>query len=118
MTGGEGIPRKYRFSCMVDIVTSLDLYLLIVVIPVGLYKTINVWEEFPTKQTSLELKIILAPPSPPPPTILGNFPCYLIILNFNTFKYHVFCTDGKISVRINLPLFSTVVPSNIYVSVL
>ena len=23
------------------------------------------------------------------------------------------CTDGKISVRINLPLFSTVVPSNI-----
>ena len=23
-----------------------------------------------------------------------------------------FCTDGKISVRINLPLFSTVVPSN------
>ena len=29
----------------------------------------------------------------------------------NTFKCHVFCTDGKISVRINLPLFSTVVPS-------
>ena len=29
----------------------------------------------------------------------------------NTFKYHVFCTDGKISVRINLPLFSTVVPA-------
>ena len=28
------------------------------------------------------------------------------------FKYHVFCTDGKISVRINLPLFSTVVPSS------
>ena len=25
----------------------------------------------------------------------------------------MFCTDGKISVRINLPLFSTVVPSNI-----
>ena len=24
-----------------------------------------------------------------------------------------FCTDGKISVRINLPLFSSVVPSNI-----
>ena len=24
----------------------------------------------------------------------------------------MFCTDGKISVRINLPLFSTVVPSN------
>ena len=34
-------------------------------------------------------------------------------INFkrDTFKYHVFCTDGKISVRINLPLFSTVVPS-------
>ena len=33
------------------------------------------------------------------------------MLNINTFKYHVFCTDGKISVRINLPLFSIVVPS-------
>ena len=33
------------------------------------------------------------------------------IPEINTFKYHVFCTDGKISVRINLPLFSTVVPS-------
>ena len=30
-------------------------------------------------------------------------------LYFTTFKNHVFCTDGKISVRINLPLFSTVV---------
>ena len=28
-------------------------------------------------------------------------------------KISFFCTDGKISVRINLPLFSTVVPSNI-----
>ena len=26
----------------------------------------------------------------------------LIILYINTFKYHVSCTDGKISVRINL----------------
>ena len=35
---------------------------------------------------------------------------------FNTFKYHVFAPmhrDGKISVRINLPSFSTVVPSDI-----
>ena len=33
---------------------------------------------------------------------------------FNTFKYHVSCTDGKISVRIDLiyHLFFTVVPSN------
>ena len=31
-----------------------------------------------------------------------------------TFKYHVSCTDGKISVRINLLfyLFFTIVPSN------
>ena len=33
----------------------------------------------------------------------------------DTKKYHVFCTDGKISVRINLPLFSTVVPAIIFV---
>ena len=26
----------------------------------------------------------------------------------------MFCTDGKISIRINLPLFSTVVPSSIF----
>ena len=34
--------------------------------------------------------------------------------SINTFKYHVSCTDGKISVRINLLfyLFFTVVPSN------
>ena len=33
---------------------------------------------------------------------------------YYTFKYHVSCTDGKISVRINLLLylFCTVVPSN------
>ena len=30
-------------------------------------------------------------------------------------KNIMFCTDGKISVRINLPLFSTVVPSIIFV---
>ena len=38
------------------------------------------------------------------------------IIGINTFKYHVLCTDGKISVRINLLCylyFSTVVPSNI-----
>ena len=35
----------------------------------------------------------------------------------NTFKHHVSCTDGKISVRINVLfcLFFTVVPSNIFV---
>jgi hypothetical protein len=32
----------------------------------------------------------------------------------NTKKISCFCTDGKISVRINLPLFSTVVPSSIF----
>ena len=32
---------------------------------------------------------------------------------FTNFKYHVFAPiDGKISVSINLPLFSTVLPSN------
>ena len=44
---------------------------------------------------------------------------YILIFKFlnkiNTFKYHVFFTDGKISVRINLPLFSTVVPSIIII---
>ena len=29
-------------------------------------------------------------------------------------KNIMFCTDGKISVRINLPLFSTVVPASIF----
>ena len=29
-------------------------------------------------------------------------------------KKSCFCTDGKISVRINLPLFSTVLPSSIF----
>ena len=28
------------------------------------------------------------------------------------YTFKCFCTDGKISVRINLPLFSTVLPSN------
>ena len=32
----------------------------------------------------------------------------------NTKKISCFCTDGKISVRINLPLFSTVDPSSIF----
>ena len=32
----------------------------------------------------------------------------------NTKKISCFCTDGKISVRINLPLFSTVVPASIF----
>ena len=32
----------------------------------------------------------------------------------NTKKISCFCTDGKISVRINLPLFSTVVLAIIY----
>jgi len=32
----------------------------------------------------------------------------------NTKKISCFCTDGKISVRINLPLFFTVVPSSIF----
>ena len=32
------------------------------------------------------------------------------IQSLNTFKYHVSCSDGKISVRIYLPLFSTIVP--------
>ena len=31
---------------------------------------------------------------------------------FNTFKYHVFAPMGRFSVRINLTLFSTVLPSN------
>ena len=35
------------------------------------------------------------------------------LLYISVFKYNVFCIDGRISVRINLPLFSTVVPSNI-----
>ena len=34
--------------------------------------------------------------------------------DINTKKIPCFCTDGKISVRINLPLFSTVVPAIIY----
>ena len=38
---------------------------------------------------------------------LLNFQCFYSILII------MFCTDGKISVRINLPLFSTVVPFNI-----
>ena len=33
----------------------------------------------------------------------------------NTKKISCFCTDGKISVRINLPLFSTVVPAFIFI---
>ena len=33
-------------------------------------------------------------------------------MGINTKSYHVFCTDGKILVRINLPFFSTVVPSS------
>ena len=37
---------------------------------------------------------------------------------FNTKKISCFCTDGKISVRINLPLFSTIVPSSIYIHIL
>ena len=38
-----------------------------------------------------------------------TFPNYLT----DTFKYHVFApSDGNISVRTNLPLFSTVLPSN------
>ena len=39
------------------------------------------------------------------------------ITEFHTLKYHVSCTDGKISVRINLLfyLFFNVVPSNTYV---
>ena len=34
------------------------------------------------------------------------------------YKISCFCTDGKISVRINLPLFSTVVPAIIFVFIL
>ena len=36
---------------------------------------------------------------------------YLGYLLLNTKKISCFCTDGKISVRINLPLFSSVVPA-------
>ena len=35
-------------------------------------------------------------------------------INFNIKKISCFCTDGKISVRINLPLFSTVVPASVF----
>ena len=34
------------------------------------------------------------------------------VISINAFNYHDLCTDEKISVRINLPLFSTVVTSN------
>ena len=37
----------------------------------------------------------------------------LLLLGINTKKISCFCTDGKISVRINLPLFSTVVPASV-----
>ena len=37
------------------------------------------------------------------------------LVTSNIRKISCFCTDGKISVRINLPLFSTVVPAIIFV---
>ena len=37
---------------------------------------------------------------------------YLKEIGISTFKYHVFCIGGKIAVKINLPIFSTVFPSN------
>ena len=42
----------------------------------------------------------------------NRLPNKIYITNLNIL-ISCFCTDGKISVRINLPLFSTVVPSNI-----
>ena len=42
------------------------------------------------------------------------FSLYTVNSVFNTKKISCFCTDGKISVRINLPLFSTVVPASIF----
>ena len=54
----------------------------------------------------------------------GDFALYNIILlindgfkkkrieRINTFKYHVFAPIGRFSGRINLPLFSSVLPSN------